>query len=345
MIYIVTHHDYAHTIKTVAEQVVSHGAADVRLLDYCSLFSSRRAPVGHYVFTDFDRLTAYEIQVAEGVARLIQQAAPNAKILNWPARVLERYPLLRQFARMGLNDFSAYRLDSGEMPATYPVFIRSEDDCQKPDTPLLYSENELIEAIGRLRNAGLPMKRRIAVELCAEPDENGIYRKYGVFKVGDHLVPHHLFHHNDWYVKRGTRKREDSAPYLDEVQHFIREIPHADAIRRAFDVADIDFGRIDYSIVNGRLQTYEINTNPTFPPLWAEQGKADLFADRRELFRSRMLAALSAIDTPIEGPRKIIFPLPEPRLQIFRPCKPSAKKDVAPAVNGPATEAVSAPQS
>jgi len=33
-------------------------------------------------------------------------------------------------------------------------------------------------------------------------------------------------------------------------------------LRRIFDIAGIDYGRIDYSLRDGAVETWEINTNP-----------------------------------------------------------------------------------
>ena len=43
----------------------------------------------------------------------------------------------------------------------------------------------------------------------------------------------------------------------------MEENPHAERIAEIFRVARTDYGRIDYTFVAGRLQTYEINLNPT----------------------------------------------------------------------------------
>jgi hypothetical protein len=274
--------------------------------------------LGHYVFTDFDRLTSYEIQAAEVMARRLVELVPQAKVLNRPALVLERFALLRRLADAGLNDFSAYRIDSGDMPRRYPVFVRLEDDCQKPDTPLLHSESELRAALAALRASGLPVKRRIAVEYCAEKGTDGHFRKYGVFRIGDRLVPHHLFHNRDWYIKREARQRSPEAddPFAPEIAAFLEDQADAGAVMHRFDLAAIDYGRIDYGIVGGRLQTYEINTNPVVParktPAVTEQAW-----HRRMLFRQRFFGAFAALDTRLEGPRSIRFELPEPRTQGF----------------------------
>ena len=38
--------------------------------------------------------------------------------------------------------------------------------------------------------------------------------------------------------------------------------PHEAEVRRIFDLARIEYGRIDYAFRDGRMQVWEINTNP-----------------------------------------------------------------------------------
>lgn len=43
------------------------------------------------------------------------------------------------------------------------------------------------------------------------------------------------------------------------------DYPHAAHVRAVFDHAGLVFGRMDFGIVAGRIETYEINTNPFLP--------------------------------------------------------------------------------
>jgi hypothetical protein len=47
-----------------------------------------------------------------------------------------------------------------------------------------------------------------------------------------------------------------------EEMDFVQSNPHERQIREIFALARIDYGRIDYSFKNGRIQVWEINTNP-----------------------------------------------------------------------------------
>src|SRR6266851_205923 len=66
----------------------------VASLTYEELFFEKRGPIGHYIFTDFDRLTRYELEGAASFALALEEAAPTARILNHPLAVKERFPLL-----------------------------------------------------------------------------------------------------------------------------------------------------------------------------------------------------------------------------------------------------------
>jgi hypothetical protein len=48
---------------------------------------------------------------------------------------------------------------------------------------------------------------------------------------------------------------------IEEEVAFLESNPHADALRECARVAGISYGRIDYSLLDGRPQVWEINTN------------------------------------------------------------------------------------
>lgn len=52
--------------------------------------------------------------------------------------------------------------------------------------------------------------------------------------------------------------------FIAEELDYLRTNPHEAEVRRAFELAKIEYGRIDYSLSNGKLQIWEINSNPMF---------------------------------------------------------------------------------
>ncbi len=321
MIYYLCREDYTQPLDGLLAGLGRDGRF-IRGLSYERLFYERRAPLGHYLFTDFDRLSSYELESACSLAAALREHAPAARIYNHPAQVLERYALLRQLADQGSNRFAVTRLDAGERPERYPVFIRLEDGCQGPDTPLIHDALQFEQALKTLTAQGKPAKRRIAVEFCAERDRDGYWRKYGAFNLGGRIVPQHILRSSDWNVKRSSLASDDA--FAAEEIAFVRDNPHERELARLFAAARIDYGRIDYGLVAGEIQTYEINTNPTYPDF--SGGSRDARQKRRELVRARVLDALRALDAP-ELPRgRFAFPLArpvreEPRLPRTRPLR------------------------
>ena len=62
-----------------------------------------------------------------------------------------------------------------------------------------------------------------------------------------------------WFGKQGMKLPEE---YKVIEQNFVKENWSADVLRRVFEIAGIEYGRADWGIVGGKLQVYEINTNP-----------------------------------------------------------------------------------
>ena len=111
MIYYVTTERYSSTVRRFLA-IYPHMRRRLASLTYEEIFFERAGPVGHYIFTDFDRLTSYEVGCAARYAAAVAAAAPDARILNHPLRALERLPLLVALHRAGINDFAAVRLDA-----------------------------------------------------------------------------------------------------------------------------------------------------------------------------------------------------------------------------------------
>jgi hypothetical protein len=308
---------FSRTITKLISE--ADGALDktIRSLSYEELLFERAGPVGHVIFTDFDRLTRYELETVATYAARLRSVAPDAHILNDPSRALERTPLLATLHRAGINAFAVTRIDTGERPTAYPVFIRAEDGYGGPDTEPLKDEAAYETALVDLQAKGKPLKGRVAIGFAAEKGPDGLYRKYGAFNVGGEIIPQHLMRSEGWVVKRSIP--ENSPAYgmardlgdqsADVELAYVRDNPHRDILLQAFAAGGIEFGRADYAIVNGRVQIYEINTNPAFPRLKI----ADNRSERRALTRQRLLDAFRAIDTPIRGSGFVRFEEARPR--------------------------------
>lgn len=249
-------------------------------------------PAGHWIFSDVDRLSpAQREEAAIFRDRLVASGAATS-LHNDPLATMGRYELLRTLHERGLNDFDVYRLTEARRPRRYPVFLRTEDDHVGAETPLLESPAAFDAAVERLARDGKSRERRIAVELRAARDGRGLYRKYSAWRVGGRVIPGHLFFGPDWMLKE-PQVVDDEA--LREERAYLEENPHAAVLEEAFRAARVDYGRADYGVVDGRVQVYEINTNPGIPSS-PSPGPGERRAELDAWFTHRILTALRTLD-------------------------------------------------
>jgi tripartite-type tricarboxylate transporter receptor subunit TctC len=286
---------------------------NVKHISYEEILFRGGGPIAHYIFADQDQLTRTELDAAAAFAAALTAEEPRARVLNRPTAVLTRVPLLRALHAEGINDFAVHRLELGEVPTTFPVFIRALDGHAGPESELIHDPDSFRRALRELEAMGVPLRDRIAVGYAAEPGPDGLFRKYGVFRIGDRMIPQHLMRSSRWVVKgRGGPVDEGGA---DEELDFVRSNPHRESARRAFEVASIDFGRADYGLVGGRPQFYEINTNPNFPNL----GRPGVRAERRPIIYGEIRAALEEVDAPLHRTGWVRFTPPRPGTHALLP--------------------------
>lgn len=284
----------------------------IRYLTYEELFFQLGGPIGHYIFSDIDRLSRYEREIAGNFARALRRAAPAARLLNDPVAALDRVPLLAALQRAGINDFGAVRLDAGQRPQRFPVFIRTEDGHFGPESDLLHDDAALDAALAELGARGLPLCGRIAVGYAAQPHGDGRFRRYSAYKIGERIFADELFVSRQWAVKDDVAQW-DAAAVAEELA-FVSTNPHADILRNAFAAGHIDFGRADYGVVDGRVQVYEINTNPTF----AIGRLQDARHRRRVINWQSTIDAIRALDAPLDARGWVRFAKPRPRPHALR---------------------------
>jgi hypothetical protein len=248
-------------------------ARRVRVILYDELFRMRRVPTGTWIFSDLERLDREDLERAARCWDALERSGHPVKLFNHPLRVRRRYELLRALEREGFNDYAVYRVDEGRVPERFPVFLRVENDHQGPETELIHSPDALREAVAKLEDEGRSRDQRMIVEYCAEADAEGRFRKYGAFLLDGRILPRHLLVNKHWVAK--GRDREACNETIPEQIAYNEENPHAEALKRAFEIARIDYGRVDYGIVGGRIQVYEINTNPQITVPGSGRGHPD----------------------------------------------------------------------
>jgi hypothetical protein len=298
MIRVVTTRGHGYTLKQVCRD---RHAPKIERLDYDRLIRSRRFPRIPHVFTDLDRLSAFDLELAATVHHRLR--ARRVAVYNDPARVKTRFALLRALHAAGINAFNAYRLDEGIRPQRYPVFLRRDTGHGKPQSELLPDWDAARRAIDAALGKGIPATNLILVEYCAEPVRPGLFRKHALWRIGERFVPAISVHDSTWVVKYGSAGIGDEALYVEDLRR-VRENPFAEVLAKAFEIAAIDYGRADFGIVGGRPQVYEINTNPTVGGSEVEHPSEARRQAQREAFR-QYVEALAAIDQPRRGWRTL----------------------------------------
>jgi hypothetical protein len=212
-------------------------------------------------------------------------------LLNDPSRVLRRYEMLKALHAAGINRFSAHRMNNGSLPKAFPLFLRRESDHDGAQSPLLHSPEEMDAAVKEMTARGVARSDILAVEYCDTADATGTYRKYSAFRIGERIIARHVFHSAKWMLKKADLVDDEKAR---EELEYLQANPHEPQLRQIFELAHIEYGRIDYAMLDGRVQVWEINTNPTItvPP----SRTAPLRLYGQGLFAQNLELAWKAVD-------------------------------------------------
>lgn len=297
MIVFVTAPGHAYTVASLVRGTYGAATPPVGTAAYPALFLADAIPRATYVFTDQERLTPAERALA--AACYAAMTAAGLRCLNDPARIPGRYSLLRALAAAGINAHTAWRADERPSPRRFPVFIRREDGHHPPLGGLIATKDALERRLAEIAASGEALSGLIVVEFNAEPVADGVWRKFGSFRVAGGFHADHCDFEGSWLVKLG-----DDALATDErlaaEYAFVRDNAVPPAVKDAFALAAIDYGRADHAIVGGVPVIFEINTNPLLLPLTPQASPMRDTAKREG--RRRMATLLEAIDTPAGGP-------------------------------------------
>lgn len=209
-----------------------------------------------YLFTDIERLDETETGRAQTLYRRLEEHPDTALILNHPTRSMCRLEVLTTLREQGLNTFGVYRAADLTASPRFPVFVRDENEHGTGFSSLLSSRDELDR---HLLTLGGKLEGKVVVEFCDTSDASGVVRKYGAFKVADRIVARQIHFSRRWVLREPDIVTPETTR---EELEYVETNPHAEQIRQIFTLARIDYGRIDYSVIDGRIQTWEINTNP-----------------------------------------------------------------------------------
>ncbi|MBI5394395.1 MAG: hypothetical protein HZA91_03775 [Verrucomicrobia bacterium] len=278
-------------------------AGMMQLVPYEDVFRRRSWTLGTFLFADIERLAPME---AEALARVWDcLAARGCRLLNHPTRSMRRYELLRTLQETGVNPHDIYRLGERRMPRRYPVFIRDENEHGRVWNDLIADEAALRRAFEELSASGARREDCVAVEFEETKDPDGLYRKYAAFRVGGAIVPRHVFFSREWMVRHSDALTPGQ---IEEERRYIETNPHEGELRRIFELARTDYGRIDYSLKDGRIIVWEINTHPTI--LWPDAEDDPRRKPHHAMFLERFAQAMTAVDTA--DPARVRLPMMSP---------------------------------
>lgn len=295
MIVLVTTRAHAYTHEAVAAWP---GMPKFVRRSYRQLLARRSLPAATYIFTDFDRLNAWEVEMAAGLCRRLKAAGLH--VLNDPACFRRRHALLTRLYRSGVNSFRSWSVEIDEMPDRFPVFLRTQAAHRGPLTGLLETEQAAREALEQARAEGFVAADLHFVEYAAEPMPNGVFRKMAAFRIGERILHATNVHSTEWVAKHGQTGVAGETAYREELE-MVRSAPYPEQVMAAFEAAQIDYGRTDFVERGGRLEFFEINTNPTI-----RDPRPHPSADRMEAqrsFRDQYVAAMRELDMPAGGQR------------------------------------------
>lgn len=308
MIIIVTTASHGYTLRGVCKFMPA-----VRQASYPVILRRRRLPRATYVFTDFDRLGFWQLELAAHVFRALRDA--GCRVLNNPARAILRLPLLRRLHAAGINSFNAWPAEELGDVDRFPVFLRTRSAHRGVLTELVHDPAGLRSACRRLVAEGYPLADLMAVEYRAEPIHDDVFRKLSLYRIGDMMTPCAGVHERHWMAKHGQNCADEVA-YQEELAS-IRENRFAEPARRAFDMAGAEYGRVDFGIVDGRPEFYEINTNPAIP-VGPPRVPTNARAESVQIARAALLDALARLDSASAGGGVAIPSYPAPLRRIRR---------------------------
>ena len=287
--------------------LTGHGAslADrMRVVHYESLPAQRTFERGTWVFSALD-------QLGPGMERLVRAVAeklavePEVRLFNDPRQTLLRYDLLATLADRGLNGFRVVRAGARCEGLRYPVFVRAERSHGGNISPLLHHPKEVEAWLGRAVLQGYEFADLLVAEFHDTASPDGYYRKYAAFIVGDRILPRSMACGRSWMLKH--ENTEFSEAVLLEERAFLHDDPHASQLAEIVRLARADYGRIDYAVQDGRVQTWEINLHPTIGR--APGRKRAVFPveleplreANRAFFYERFNAAWRSYAAPVDG--------------------------------------------
>jgi len=168
--------------------------------------------------------------------------------------------------------------------------------------------NLFLHVTGRRADGYHLLETLLVVEYCDTADKDGIYRKYSAFMIGGRVVPAHIDCSRGWMVKDTDIV---DAGVMKQEQDYLETNPHREWLEETFALAGVDYGRMDYSLLNGAPQVWEINTNPVviLPP----DHYSEIHMPVKWRFAAKVGPAFDAVDS-VKEQRMVPIDVPGPMI-------------------------------
>lgn len=306
MLTFIAPRDQLWIIQNIKDRLPKDLADSVIAISYHDLRRLRLFEPGTVIFTGLGVITDHQREAGAETYKLLSKENGSVTLLNHPKRSLRRLDLIKKLHETGINDFLACKADEyHSVSLTFPVFVREARRHSGSLTELIENLSDLEKSIEHLKRAGYPPKDLLIVEFCDTSDENGLYRKYSALKIGDTIIPRYLSLGYKWVVKENepdpdTGDLYDEQKIQDEL-YYIHNNPHKKELQRIFALANIDYGRIDYGVKDGKLRVWEINTLPTFGQApgfekpFQNSTRRKARSKAKELFYKEFISAVQAL--------------------------------------------------
>lgn len=271
----------------------------IKVVTYTPFCQQEELPFGTYIFSDVDRLSGSQSTNVFRRWKVLQEA--GCRLLNDPIRSFRRYDLLRWLYENGINDFDCYMVNEHRKPKRFPVFIRRAFDHDGAISDLLPDQAALDAALVEMRASAEWPGDKLITEYVDVGGKERIFRKFAAFRIGDRFIPRQIMARSTWVVKTPELHTPELA--AEEAAH-LENCPFEDLLMRVFRAARIEYGRVDYSVVDGRIRIFEINTNPSVIGVASTAQLTDPNSLRGPTYRKVMkkyMDALAALDDPRAG--------------------------------------------
>ncbi|MDZ4094033.1 MAG: hypothetical protein U1D35_03875 [Paracoccaceae bacterium] len=256
---VVTTQRHHYTVTALAEVLAEVGIT-LEKWSWDRFLTETDLPRATWVLTDFDRLHPWMLELA--ASRFDALTYAGLVVLNDPRRFVPRAALVRMLAAEGINSFTCWLPAFGERPLRFPVFLRTLAAHRGTLSDLLHNAQEADAALTAALAKGHPLIDLGFFEYRAQADPiTGNFRKLAAYRVGDRVLRALTVNDTGWHAKTGVMGLASEAEYQTELSE-MDDYPHAALIRRVTDLAGADYGRVDFGIVDGRVEIYEINSNP-----------------------------------------------------------------------------------